>query len=934
MEIPIATYRLQFNPSFTFKDALKTLNYLSALGITGIYSSPILKSKSGSTHGYDVVDPIQINPELGGAQGFNEVAEEAKRQGLIWIQDIVPNHMAYDSQNYMLMDVLENGRNSAFFDFFDIDWNHPYENIRKKVLAPFLGEFYGLSLEEGKIWLEYNKQGFSINYFQLKLPSRIESYSKVLSLKLGELEQALGSGHTDIIRLSEVLSILNNLASGREKEKRYAQISYAKDLLWQLYSNNPEIKSFLNNTLAAFNGRRGDLESFNLLDELLGEQLFRLSFWKAGTEELNYRRFFNIADLISLRMENENVFQYTHALIFRLLQENRIAGLRIDHIDGLYDPATYLKRLRKKPLEAYIVVEKILGFKEELPSFWPVQGTTGYDFLNYANGAFCVKQNRRKLDRIYSKFNNFNFSYETLVSAKKRLIIGKHMASDIDNLAHLMKRILSKDRHGSDFTMYGLKRAIVEIMAHFSVYRTYINKEVISRPDKAYIKEAINKAIAKNPDLFFELKYIENMFLLDFSSCLAEKKKDECINFVMRFQQFCAAIMAKGFEDTFLYVYNRLISLNEVGSSPDEFGVFLEEFHSFNKRRMSSWPHSLNATQTHDAKRGEDVRARINVLSEIPAEWEDNFKAWHRINRIRKRIIRGMHVPDNNDEYFIYQTLISSFPFYESEYPQYLQRIKEYVIKAVREAKVYTGWLKPDIDYEQAYISFVEDILSNSENNQFLKTFLPFQKKISHYGIFNSLSQALLKIASPGVPDFYQGTELWDLSLVDPDNRMPVDFEKRRNQLEYIKAKSAENNLDLISELFSTKEDGRIKFFVIYKALQARKNNSLIFQKGRYLPLKAGGRFRDNIIAFARNFENAWAIIVCPRFLTSVVTEEEFRFGKETWQDTYIELPQNLPSLWKNIFTEEMLEIDKGGLALPVNKILTNFPVALCLAAG
>jgi (1->4)-alpha-D-glucan 1-alpha-D-glucosylmutase len=929
MRIPVSTYRLQFNPSFGFKEAREIVEYLSELGISDIYASPIFKAREGSPHGYDVVDLGKLNPALGTPEDFEELIKELKNQKIGWIQDLVPNHMSYSGENEMLMDVLENGESSIYFNFFDVDWNHTYDSMRKRILAPFLGRLYGESLEDGEIRLIYDHNGFAINYYDLKFPMSMQSYLNIITYRSNTLRKRLGENNPDFIKLLGIFYSLKNLpAPGEDITQRYNQIKFIKRMLWELYMSNNEIRGFIDENIKIFNGEKGKPESFNLLDSLLSEQNFRLSFWKVAAEEINYRRFFSINELISLRIEDEAVFNHTHSLIFKLIKEGKFTGLRIDHIDGLYDPTNYLKRLWEKLGEVYIVVEKILDLEEELPHFWPVQGTTGYEFMNYLNGIFCDKRNEKAFDRIYSSFIDSTIIYEDLVAEKKRLIIGKHMAGDIDNLAHLMKRVSSKHRHGSDITLYGLRRALVEVIAQFPVYRTYSGQDVFRERDEIYIKEAVKKAMHTNPGLSNELDFIEQFLLVKFGEYLSEEEKNQCIHFIMRFQQFTGPLMAKGFEDTTLYIYNRLLSLNEVGGSPNKFSISLEEFHRFNKKRAELWPHSMNATSTHDTKRGEDIRARINVLSEIPKEWEINIKRWTRLNKKRKKHVNGKIVPDKNDEYFLYQTLIGAFPFYEDEYNNFVIRMKNYMIKAVREAKVHTNWLKPDTDYEEAFISFIDEILKPSDKNQFLKEFLPFQNRVAFYGVFNSLSQILIKITSPGVPDFYQGTELWDLNLVDPDNRSPVDFEKAKEFLRDIKKREKEDILTLMNELISTKEDGRIELFLIYKALKARNEKRELFEKGNYTPIEVNGKYKDHIVAFGRNLENTWAITIVPRLLTYLIKKGEFPLGQQVWADTYVNLPKGFRSLWTDAITTSAFEYEK---TLPVGKILGHFPVALLI---
>lgn len=953
MRIPSATYRLQFNSAFGFRKAKEIVQYLFDLGVSDIYASPIFKAKKGSLHGYDVVDTNQLNPELGSAEDFEELIRASKARGMGWIQDIVPNHMAFDGENAMLMDVLENGQSSEYFDFFDIEWSHPYESIQGRLLVPFLGRLYGESLEEEEIKLQYDQDGFSVRYYELKLPLRPESYASIITHRLNTLRKKLGEDHPDFIKLLGILYSVKNLPTSTEDaHERYDQVRFIKRMLWELYAKNPDVKRFLEENIQIFNGTRGVAESFNRLDSLLSEQFFRLSFWKVATEEINYRRFFNINGLISLRMEDENVFEQTHRLIISLAKDGKFTGLRVDHIDGLYDPTGYLGRLRERAGEVYLVVEKILDLEEELPATWPVQGTTGYDFMNYVNGIFCKTRNARAFSKIYSEFTRFKTSYEDLVCDKKRLIIGKEMAGDVDNLAHLMKRISGRYRHSSDITLYGLKRALVDVLALFPVYRTYISKESFSKTDQLYITEAVKKAKQRNPGLLYELDFIEKFLLLEFEEYLKEEEKDEWFHFVMKFQQFTGPLMAKGFEDTIFYIYNRLLSLNEVGGSPDKFGIAMKEFHGFNQKRAHSWPHSVNATSTHDTKRGEDVRARINILSEMPKEWEDSIKKWSRINKRKKKLVNGTSVPDRNDEYFLYQTLIGAFPFDETERPSFIERVKDYMVKAVREAKVHTAWLKPDTEYEEAFVSFIEEILTPAEGNEFLKEFLPFQKRVASYGMFHSLSQVLIKITSPGLPDFYQGTELWDLNLVDPDNRRPVDFEKRRKFLQEIRDKANKDILALIKELFLTKEDGRIKLFLTNRALAARRKNVEVFQKGVYAPLEVGGRFKDHIVAYMRKMdtpqiqmytahkhaprnkakssnEGLQAITVVPRFVTSLVSEDRYPVSREIWDDTYIILPGYGPSVWRNVITSEVIK-SEGNLL--IGDVLKHFPGALLLS--
>jgi (1->4)-alpha-D-glucan 1-alpha-D-glucosylmutase len=926
MRIPAASYRIQFTPSFGFEDATQVIPYLAALGVSDLYASPIFKAKKGSKHGYDIVDPNRLNEEFGTEGAFGDLITVLKENDLGWIQDIVPNHMAFDGENEMLMDVMENGENSEYIEFFDIEWVQPYEILRGRLLAPFLGSLYGESLEDGEIILQYESNGFSFKYYDIKFPLKIESYTNVMTSKLSGLRERLGEEHEDFIKFLGILYSIKNLPTSREETAaRYNQIRFIKKMLWELYSGNQEIHLFIDENVDMFNGGFDDEDRYHLLETLLSEQFFRLAFWKVATEEINYRRFFNINGLISLRMEKEPVFDHSHVLIVDLLERDMINALRVDHIDGLYDPAGYLTRLREKAGDVYIIVEKVLGFSESLPESWPVQGTTGYDFMNCLNGIFCERENGRKFSKIYHSFTGLKMSHEAVLYEKKKLIIEKDMTGDVDNLAHLLKKISSKDRYGSDITLYGLKKAIVEILACFPVYRTYIASEAYTDTDHDYISTAVEKARSLNPGLLYELNFIERFLLLEFGEYLSNEEREDWIRFVMRFQQFSGPLMAKGYEDTTLYVYNRLLSLNEVGGDQGRFGFSLDEFHEFIAKRALRWPQAMNATSTHDSKRGEDVRARINVLSEIPEEWEQYLKLWFRMNKKAKR---KSTIPDRNDEYFLYQTILGAYPYNENGRSFFVERVKEYMIKAVREAKVHTAWLKPDTEYEEGILAFIDNIFNTSHSGQFLHSFMQFRKKVSHYGIFNSLSQMILKIASPGVPDFYQGTELWDLNLVDPDNRRPVDYGKRATVLREIQEREHDIG-HLIHDLLASKEDGRIKFFLTHRGLLARMKHSELFRYGSYLPIETTGTFKDHIIAFSRTYKNSHALVIVPRFLTRLVPESEDPLGEAVWGDTSVHIPQGFPSSWQNEITGRDMSIINS---LSIGNALKSFPCALLVS--
>jgi (1->4)-alpha-D-glucan 1-alpha-D-glucosylmutase len=929
MRIPKATYRIQFTSQFNFDNAKAIASYLADLGISDLYASPIFKARSGSTHGYDVVDAAQLNPELGTTESFDALVSELQSLGMGWLQDIVPNHMAYSSENLYLMDVLEHGPDSSYTDYFDLSWNAPFGDRQERILAPLLGDFYGVSLEKGDIQLQYEQNGLTVNYYSLKLPLRLESYTKFLTHNLGKLTRTLGRNHPDFIKLLGILYILKNVPSEVAGKQRQDQIAFIKGLVWETYTTNDDIREFIDENLKIFNGEVGNPESFNLLDDILNDQFYRLAFWKVGAEEMNYRRFFTVNELISVKVEELRVFNNTHSLIQKLVEEGKFTGLRIDHIDGLYNPTQYLERLQEKMGDVYITVEKILELTEDLPEDWRIQGTSGYDFLNYVNGVFCQTENESQLAKIYHSFIGSRVDYASLVKSNKHLILEKNLAGDVDNLAILLKNISSKYRYGNDFTVNGLKRAIAEVLTLFPVYRTYITPDGIHDSDRVYIEEVIRQAKEQAPLLQHEMDFIEKMMLLEFDDSLTQTEREQWLYFVMRMQQYTGPLMAKGVEDTTLYVYNRLLSLNEVGGNPSHFGISLTDFHTFNQKHQVNWPHTMNTTATHDTKRGEDMRARLNVLSEIPDEWEQQVNTWSSLNLGQKSQRNGSAMPDRNDEYFLYQTLVGAFPFAEHEHSSFVERVKEYIIKSIREAKVHTAWLRPDSEYENAFTSFVEKVLDPSISEKFLTDFRSFQQRIAEYGIFNSLSQTLLKIAAPGVPDFYQGTELWELSLVDPDNRRPVDFEQRRAYLSRIKQQLKTDILGLIQELLTQKNDGRIKLFLTVQALKARINYLELFQDGEYLPLEIQGTYANHIIAFARKQENQTAIAITPRFLTRLIQPGQYPLGESVWQDTHIKLPTATSSTWKNVLTQQPLETTG---TLSIGATLAHFPVALLVS--
>jgi (1->4)-alpha-D-glucan 1-alpha-D-glucosylmutase len=927
VRLPLSTYRIQFHKDFGFTAARNIAGYLSDLGISDLYASPIFKAREGSDHGYDVVDHSQINPELGTGEELESLSHALRERNMGWLQDIVPNHMAYHPENKLLMDVLENGPRSRFLNFFDIEWNHHDESLKGKLLAPFLGSFFGECLENGDIALEFGPQGLSIRYFSTVFPLRIESYAEVLGSDLGLLRKRMDRKHPDYVKLMGVFFILKNLPENGDVGERYDQIGFIKSMLWELYESNPVIKMYADDSLRQYNGSKGNPASFKKLSALLAQQNFRLAFWRVGVEEVNYRRFFAVNDLISLRIEDREVFDRVHHLPLRLVSSNVFTGLRVDHIDGLYHPQQYLDRLRDGAPDAFLSVEKILAPGEPLKPSWPVQGTTGYDFLGMVNGLFVMNANADKLDSLYKAFTGVYAACGAIANEDKRLLIEKDLYGGLENLVYQLKAIATRFTHASDFTLPGFRKALEEAFVHFPVYRTYINEEGADERDRQVIAWTMEKARASLPSHAHEIDFIERMLLAQSIPAFSKEEKRNALEFAMRLQQFTSPLMAKGIEDTFLYAYNRLVSVNDVGINPDHMGYSPGEFHAFNRQRLAAWPHTMNATSTHDTKRGEDARARIDVISELPQEWEAKTAEWRSASSRFKRRRNALEIPDGNDEYFLYQTLIGAWPFDEAGLPEFRERMREYLVKAVREAKVHTVWVKPDREYEEGYLDFLERLLDPESGRDFLASFRPFQRKVAWYGMWNGLSQTLLKIASPGIPDFYQGTEMWDLNLVDPDNRRPVDYGLRMAALREIREREGADPEGLLRDLLGTPQDGRCKLYLIARALKARASQPSVFQYGEYLPLTAEGERKDSVVAFARTFGSHWVIAAAPRFLAGFVPEGRPPLGRELWGDTRLRLPGDAPLHWRDAIGGAEVSSEHGGLALA--DAFGRFPGAL-----
>lgn len=906
---PGATYRLQMRAGFGFREACALVPYLDALGITHLYLSPVFQARKGSTHGYDLTNPLALNPDLGTPEDFDTLAQAlaARRMGMIL--DIVPNHMAATTENPWWFDVLENGQASPYAGFFDIDWDPAQVNLEEKVLLPILGSPFGTALESQAISVHFEDGGFTVRCYDIRLPLAPKSYRHLLEHRL--------AGFQAEAALRPVVEAVNalpphNLTDPQARAERYREEERIKRELRDLYYARPEVRAFIDENLRIFNGTPGDPHSFDLLERLLDEQPYQLAYWQVAKEKINYRRFFDITDLVGLRSAEPEVFRATHALLLRLAREEKIAGVRVDHVDGLFDPLGYLDRLRNAlPAGSYIVVEKILIGEESMHNEWPVEGTTGYDSLNAVNGIFIDPAGLDALTASYRNVTGRNAAFEDVVYAQKKKVMEDLFTGDMNGLSHHLMLLTGTGRHSRDLSPREVSQALNEVTACLAVYRTYVRGDGVRPEDKAVVERAAAEAEGRNPELAEAIAFVRRVLLLEFPPGLAAAARQSWTQFVMRWQQFTGPIMAKGVEDTAFYLYNPLTSLNEVGGQPRTRTV--EEFHRFNSARAARWPLAMNTTSTHDAKRGEDVRARIHVLSEFPDEWARRLRRW----------IGWTRGPDRNLEVLVYQAVFGAWPTGGADLSEFRERIRNYALKAAREAKSHTSWIRQDAEFEAALAGFVDSILDISANNRFLPDMLKFERKIAPYGALNALAQVVLKIAAPGVPDFYQGSEVWDYRFVDPDNRQAVDFARRIRILDEVKRAGA-------SELLANWADSRVKMWVTWKALEFRRSRLDLFTRGEYIPLEPSGSRAAHVVAFARRHETGWAIAAVPRLTSRLYTRGRPPL-RRSWLDTAIPLPPGAPAAWTHVFTGARIT---GDGTLEMQDVFRDFPVALLSAVA
>ncbi len=916
--IPRATYRLQFNKDFGFDAAAQIAPYLARLGISHVYASPWLKARPGSSHGYDIVDHHALNPELGDEAAFARMLAAFQANGLRALLDFVPNHMGVGgADNPLWLDVLEWGPESKYAGWFDIDWRSDRRNLENKLLVPFLADQYGVELYGGKLTLKFDEREGSFAvwaYDTHKLPISPLDYGRIL-----------GDAHPELERIGDEFL---NLPEWRPQAGRRA--GELKAELARAASERPDVREAIAEAIGRFNGAPGDEGSWQALNGLISKQHWRAAYFRVAADDINYRRFFNINDLAGLRMELPEVFEHAHALVLRLLSERVVDGLRIDHVDGLLDPKDYLNRLRAHaPADAsdapfYLVVEKILARHENLHEDWPVDGTTGYEFTNLALGLLIDPAGEAPLTAAYVEFTGDATDFAETVRGSKLRIMRNEMAGELNVLAREAARLARQNPKTADFTRNVLRRAIRAAIASFPVYRVYMDPaNGPTEEDRRYLNWAIAQASERETEV--DPSVFDFLYRLLSGDLVREGRsgfsRHAVLRFAMRLQQYSGPVMAKGLEDTAFYRYNRLIALNEVGGDPDQFGVSIASFHKANAQRAARWPNSMLSSSTHDSKRGEDVRARLAVLSEIPEEWARQARSWSRILRARRSDIEAKAPPDRNDEYMIYQLLLGTWPVELTGAAEldplalrsYAERLKQAVTKSIREAKRHSTWASPNAEYESAVLSFLDGALDPEESRAFFAAFLPFQERIARLGVENSLVQTALKLTVPGVPDFYQGSELWNLSFVDPDNRRMVNYRERSGRLSSLGNAS-------VRELLAQWQNGAVKLFLISKLLALRAAMPDLFQRGQYEPLLAEGPKAQFVSAFARRSGNCAVVVIAARFPAR-------REAEPAWSGTKVPAPAEFGSPLRSVLTGAKLDPDGG--FIEVESALEGMPVAV-----
>ncbi len=946
---PLSTYRLQLHPGFTFAHARAVCEYLAELGVTDIYVSPIPRAEKGSTHGYNVCAYDQLNPELGGDEGFVAFSDEARRRGLRLLVDFVPNHMGIATgENAWWNDVLENGPSSLFADFFDIDWDRAKASLHARVLYPILGAQYGEVLENGELVLAREGGTFSIRYFEHLLPVAPRSLLAVFELALEGLldasrasspsSPAPGPADADDPDVTELLSIVTatrNLPQREEtaperRTERAREKEVIKRRMGALTTGSARIAQALDGAVAKINGRKGEPKSFDRLDTLLREQSYRLSYWRVASEEINYRRFFDINQLGAVRMELPVVFEQAHARILALVREGRIDGLRLDHTDGLRDPAEYFSSLRRAAGERlYVVAEKILVRGERIPRAWEIDGTTGYDVVPLLSGVWIDGTAEAALTSLYRRITGDPLSFAAHAWDGKRTVIRGSFSPEVSTLALALERIAEGDRRSRDFTRVSLHEAIVETLAAFPVYRSYLRADGSRGPnDEQHVVRAIALARRRNPGLHASVfDFLRDVLLMKRAKQTepAESDAEARTSFALSFQQLSGPIMAKGTEDTAYYRDTRFVALNEVGGDPGHFGAAAKELHEAAQARLRDWPLSMVASSTHDTKRGEDVRARLAVLTERPERWATCVDEWMRIAE-STAASSTTRAPSEVDLYLFFQTVLGAWPFrgIDAERETYTRRLVAYMSKASREAKIHGSWIEPNQDYERALTELVQGLLGEES---FVNGVRALADETATYAATNALASVALKLTGPGVPDTYQGSEMWNFSLVDPDNRSEVDYGARRAALKSIREASEgkSERSDLVRSLLARFPDGAIKLYVTHALLRLRRELGPLHLHGSYGALDGG----EHVVAFTREHEGRMLACIVPRLawkLGGISGGSHAWPMGAAWGERTLALPRKR---WSNVLTGAK---HAWAADAPMREVLSMLPIAVLVS--
>jgi (1->4)-alpha-D-glucan 1-alpha-D-glucosylmutase len=957
--VPLSTYRLQLKSSFNLDQVEQLLPYLQRLGISDLYLSPLFRAREESSHGYDVVDHGTVDPAIGDLAKFQRVAQAARDAGMGIVLDVVPNHMGInDPGNTWWLDVLENGEGSYFAGFFDIDWHPAATALQGKILLPFLGEPFGRVLENGDLQIIYDDERLQLCYGPRRYPLAPPTWTEILELAydLGAPQVATtGERSSDWIELQSIITQLRNLPPADRRdpfamEERYREQKIARRRLAGLVKSSTAVKQALDGAIRQINGEKGNARSFDELEKLLDQQWYRLAYWRVAADEINYRRFFDINELAAIRVEEPRVFDAVHRLVGYFLTEGLITGLRIDHPDGLRDPHTYYKNLQglfrsQQPSngepgqEIYVVAEKILSGEEQLPKDWSICGTTGYDLLNLLSRLQVCEDGLNTLRAFYDDICGWEVKAADVVYFSKRDVLLQSMSSELQMLTAQLYRIAQQYRGARDFTRPSLQRALREVIACMTVYRTYVRSDSwdVSESDYRIVTSAVRMAKRRNRTMPMSVfDSIASVLLLEHPPTLTDEQAAERRQFALKLQQVSGPVAAKGVEDTAFYRYYPLASLNEVGGELDAKSLSPDEFHRLMRQRQADWPHSLSATATHDSKRGEDMRARLNVLSEVPDEWSAAFRRWRELNRHLERELDGEAVPDSNEQYLLYQTLVGTWPltpFSADARREYTARIVQYMEKALREAKIHTSWMNPADAYEAAVFDFVRDVLSEKAV-KFQADLSTFVSEIADTGFVNSLAQVLLKITLPGVPDFYQGTELWDFNLVDPDNRRPVDFVERCRRLDNLLARVNQDLEQTALGVSARWPDADIKLWVVVRALSLRRELPDVFSYGEYLPVAAAGPAAEHVVSFARRCEEHVAVVVVPRqFQRLRGSQPQANHGapRANWRGSQLILPDVDGRTWRCALSGRVFGSQSSGehTLLEIDQLLDIIPVAL-----